>query len=148
MKMKYKQGRLGRVFVAKVDHGDNLLKELKQLADKEKIEAGILYVIGALKEASMVVGPAEFATPPVPVWRSFSDCREIIGIGTLFSSDGEPEIHLHGAVGREDTSLIGCIRGDSQVYLVCEVMILEVTGTGAIKQSDLDSGLKMLAFYS
>lgn len=145
--MKYKQGGLGRVFVAKVEHGDNLLQELKQLAVKEKIEAGILYVIGAIKEASMVVGPVDISIPPVPVWRRFGDCREIIGIGTLFSGDGEPEIHLHGAVGREDTSLTGCIRGDSEVYLVCEVIVLEVIGIGAIKQLEVNSGLKLLAFY-
>lgn len=144
--MKYSQGKTGRIFVARVEDGDDLLSELKQLAQKEKVEAGILYVIGALKEASLVVGPEKCALPPVPVWRKFDDCREIVGIGTLFWDQEEPVIHLHGTLGRGDTTLMGCVRGECEVYLVVEVILLEFTGTRAGKEFEEASGLKMLNF--
>ncbi|SFG26011.1 Predicted DNA-binding protein with PD1-like DNA-binding motif [Desulfotomaculum arcticum] len=144
--MKYRQGTTGRVFVARVDHGEDLLAELKNLADHEKIEAGILYVIGAVKEAALVVGPAECTKPPVPVWRKIDDCREMLGVGTMFRDNGEPVFHLHSSLGKGDTVLTGCIRDDSEVYLVCEVIIVEITGTGAIKTFDAASGFKMLDF--
>jgi predicted DNA-binding protein with PD1-like motif len=145
--LKYLQGKTGRVFVARLDHGDDLLGELKLLAEREKVEAAVLYVIGALKEASLVVGPEECSLPPVPVWRKFDDCREIVGVGTMFRDrEGQPVFHLHGAIGRGDACLMGCVRGESEVYLVAEVIILELLDTGAMKDFDPASGLKMLTF--
>ncbi|MCL5057564.1 MAG: DNA-binding protein [Actinobacteria bacterium] len=144
--MKYSQGKVGRVFVARVEDGDNLIEEIKKLAVTEKVEAGIFYVIGALKDAAIVVGPEECVLPPVPVWREFSDGREIVGIGTLFNNGGEPVLHLHGAFGRGDQVVMGCIRKLSEVYLVAEVIITELTGTGAVKEFEQESGLKMLKF--
>lgn len=146
--MKYSQGKVGRVFVARVEHGDDLLDELKRLAEKEKIEVGVLFVIGALKDASVVVGPEKCALPPTPVWRQFNDCREIVGIGTLFWENEEPVFHLHGALGKGDVTLMGCIRGESEVYLVAEVIILELLDTGAVRKFDETSGLKLLSFLS
>lgn len=142
--MKYSQGKAGRVFVARVEHGDNLIDEIKGLAVKENIEAGIIYVIGALKDAGVVVGPEEMTIPPVPVWREFEDGREIVGIGTLFRDGSEPVLHLHATFGRGDRTLMGCVRKLSEVYLVAEVIILELTGTGAVKELEKESGLKML----
>jgi len=144
--MKYSAGQTGRVFVARVEHGDDLLGELKNLAEREKVEAGIIYLIGALKEASLVTGPQECTLPPVPVWRKFNDGREILGIGTLFRDNGEPVFHLHGALGKGDITLMGCVRGNSEVYLVAEVIIIELTGTGAFKEFEPSTGLKMLNF--
>lgn len=146
--MKYRQGKMGRIFVARMDHGDDLLEELKRLVEKEKIEAGVIYVIGALKSASLVVGPEECTLPPVPVWRRFGDCREIIGLGTMFrDSRGEPLFHLHGTCGRGDLTLTGCVRGDgNEVYLVAEVILLELLETGTVKELEESSGLKMLNF--
>lgn len=144
--MKYSQGTVGRVFVARVEHGEDLLGELKRLAERENIEAGIFYVIGALKEAALVTGPEECTRPPVPVWREFNDCREIIGTGTIFRNHEEPVPHLHIALGKGDKTLTGCLRGDSEVYLIAEVIILELCGTGATRRFDEASGLKLLDF--
>ncbi|KJS13916.1 MAG: DNA-binding protein with PD1-like DNA-binding motif [Peptococcaceae bacterium BRH_c8a] len=144
--MKYSQGELGRVFVARVEHGDDLLGELKQLVQVENVEAGVFYVIGALKEATVVTGPEKCVLPPVPMFRNFNDGREIIGLGTMFRDGEEPLFHLHGALGRGDTALMGCIRGTSEVYLVAEVILLEIKGAGAGKELDPTSGLKMLKF--
>lgn len=144
--MKYTRGSIGRVFVARLDNGDDLAGELKKLAEKEKLEAAVFYLIGALKDASLVVGPEECSLPPVPVWRKFSDGREIIGVGNLFRDSEGPVIHLHGSLGRGDATLMGCIRGEAEVFLVAEVIILEITGTGAFRQFDPHTGIKMLDF--
>lgn len=145
--MKYSTGNIGRVFVAKIEDGDDLLAELKSIASLENIESGVVYVIGALKKGAMVVGPETCKLPPVPVWRSFEDCREIVGLGTLFKdTGGQPQLHLHGALGRDDITLTGCLRVESEVYLVAEVVILELVGTGACRELDPLSGLKLLSF--
>lgn len=142
--MKYTAGSIGRVLVAKVEHGDDLLLKIKRLTQKERIRSGLLIVLGAVKQASLVVGPKECVVPPEPVWREFGDGREIMAVGTIFSEENGPELHLHAAFGRGDSVLVGCVREDAQVYLVAEVIILEMVGMDAARLLDPAVGLKML----
>ncbi|MEW5954308.1 MAG: PPC domain-containing DNA-binding protein [Bacillota bacterium] len=145
--MKYRQGNLGRVFLARVEHGDDLLKEITDLARAERLSAAVVFMIGALKGANMVVGPRELAVPPEPVWMSFGDGREIVGMGTLYPNEkGEPALHLHGVLGRGRDSLTGCLRAETEVYLVVEMVIMELMGTGAVRKLDRDLELQVLDF--
>ena len=144
--MKYQQGTVGRVFTAKIEHGEDLLAELKSLAIKESIRSGVMFVVGAMKSASLVTGPKECTVPPVPVWRSFDDGRELVGVGTIFWDDTEPVLHFHGNVGKGDVALTGCLRRESEVYLVAEVVILELDGIDAVRAMDPVLGLKILTF--
>jgi uncharacterized protein len=144
--MQYQQGSMGRVIVAKVEHGDDLLRELQQLLQVERIESGIMFMIGALQTGSMVVGPETNSVPPQPVWKHFKEGREILGMATVFSAGGEPVIHLHASLGRGEETWTGCIRKNAQVYLVVEVVLLELLETGAGRSPDALTGLNLLGF--
>ncbi len=144
--MQYQKASLGRVIIAKIEHGDDLLEELKNLLRAEQIQAGIMFMIGALEAGSLVVGPETCAVPPEPVWKEFSDGREVLGIGTVFTEDGDPVIHLHSSLGRGDEALTGCIRKDSRVYLVVEVILMEFLDSGAVRTLDSHTGLNLLGF--
>lgn len=142
--VKYSQGSFGRVFLLKFEDKDDLLAGLKEVAAREKIRAGTIMLLGGMRAAGVVVGPKEPAVPPEPVWMTFNDSREVIGIGTLFWKDEEPIIHLHGAIGRGSEITIGCVRKDSSVYLVIEALIMEITGIDARKAWDEKTGLVTL----
>jgi len=144
--MQYQKGSIGRVIVAKIEHGDDLLVELKSLLIKEEIKAGIMFMIGALQAGSLVVGPETCSVPPNPVWKAFQDGREILGIATIFSDETEPVIHLHTSLGRGEENWTGCLRKDAQVYLVVEVIILELIDSGAVRTLDALTGLTLLGF--
>jgi len=144
--MQYQKGSIGRVFVAKFEHGDDLLVELKALLKKEEVKAGIMFMIGALQAGSLVVGPETCSVPPNPVWKKFADGREILGIATVFSAEEEPVIHLHASLGRGEETWTGCIRKDTQVYLVVEVIILELIDSGAMRTLDALTGMNLLSF--
>ncbi len=144
--MQYQMGSIGRVVVAKIEHGDDLLLEIEKILVQEKISAAVMYMIGAMQEASLVVGPQATTVPPEPVWRKFADGRELLGIGTAFCDESGPHIHLHASIGRGDESLTGCIRQDSQVYLVVELILLEIINSGGIRTLDELTGLKLLGF--
>lgn len=144
--MKYKQGNIGRVFVAKIEHGENLLEEIKRLAVKENISSAIVYVIGALKGASIVTGPKECTVPPDPNRERFNDGREMLGVGTIFRENGEPVLHMHSTFGKGKATLMGCVRSDAEVYLVAEVIILELENVGAIREIDENIQLSVLGF--
>ncbi len=144
--MLYQQGSLGRIFVVKLEHGDDLLPEVKRLAVKTGLKSAYLFMIGALQSSTMVVGPRECVLPPQGIETHLDDGREIVAIGTLFPDQdkGEPVLHIHGSLGRGDTSLTGCLRADSRVFLVVEMLIIELLGFDAQKGHDPLTMMKTL----
>lgn len=142
--MKYQQGTIGRVFMAKAEHGDDLLAELKSLAVKENVRSAVILLIGALKSASLVTGPRECDVPPEPVWRSFSDGREVLAMGTVFWDENEPVLHIHSAAGKGDLTLCGCMREETETYLVVEAVMIEINGIDASRAMDPALGVKGL----
>ncbi|MFA4830303.1 MAG: DUF296 domain-containing protein, partial [Thermodesulfovibrionales bacterium] len=67
--MKYQTGKTGRVVVARFEDHEDVLANLVNIAKKENIRAGIFYIIGGMREGSIVVGPEKDVMPPVPVWK-------------------------------------------------------------------------------
>jgi predicted DNA-binding protein with PD1-like motif len=128
----------------KFEDKDDLLGGLKEVATRENIRSGTLMLLGGMRAAGVVSGPKEPVVPPEPVWMTFSDGREVIGIGTLFRNGEEPVIHLHGAIGRGGQITVGCIRKDTSVYLVVEALIMEINGIDARKAWDEKTGLVTL----
>ncbi len=144
--MKYREAALGRVFCAAFDHGDDLNAGLLRLAAECGLEAGFVFLLGALGKGRMVLGPKESVLPPVPMWRPFEEGREIMGVGSIFKEGDGYALHLHGATGRGETTLTGCLRQDCEVFLTVEAVILEVLGSGAARVKDAASGLSLLRF--
>lgn len=143
--MKVQEGRIGRTFMVKFEHGDDLIQEILNLAKKKGIDTGFIMLLGALRRADMVTGPRECTVPPEPNWVSFDDGREILAMGTLIcNEEGHPTLHLHGGVGREEYSLTGCLRANTEVYLVVEGVILELEGIKARRVLDPLLQMKVL----
>lgn len=144
--MEYAKGRIGRVFTVRIDHGDDLILELIKLAELEKIESAVFVLLGALKEGKLVTGPKESIRPPEPVWFGFDDVHEILGVGNIFQEDGKPKLHLHAGVGRENDVKLGCLRGESEVFMVVEVFIFELEGISARRVMDMEQGFAPVSF--
>lgn len=144
--MQYREGKIGRVFLLKIEHGEDLLESINKVVVLEKVGAAVLFLLGGLGGASVVVGPKGKEIPPDPEWRSFQDRREMLGMGTVFWGDQRPIIHLHASMGRGDTVLTGCVREQAEVYLVGEVIMQEILDTGALRQFDEHLQLNVLGF--
>ena len=142
--MNYSEGRTGRVVVARFDDGEEFVSGMKELVKKTKLASGLIYFIGALRSGEIVAGPVKDAIPPEPGWVSFEGAWEVVGIGTLFEADGEPSLHMHGSFGRGSQTLTGCLRNIAEVFLIVEVVILEIIDTEAQRLYDSESGLFLL----
>ncbi|CEG12118.1 conserved hypothetical protein [groundwater metagenome] len=123
--MKYTSANLKRILIVEFEHGDDLIEQLTALVKKENILGGVILLLGAIKQAAIVVGPKKISIPPVPIWKNFDDGREILGVGTIFWKENEPKIHIHAGFGRKDNVLLGCVRKDTKVYLVVECVLFE-----------------------
>ena len=141
--MQYAKGSLGRVFLLKFENNDVFLKELERIARKEKIKAATLVFLGALREGDVVSGPKKAVIPPEPNWKAFKGGWEVFGIGSIFTNNHGPQIHIHGSMGKKNKVITGCIRKDSKIFLVIEAIIFELKGVKADKNIDPETGLNL-----
>jgi hypothetical protein len=146
--MEYAKGSIGRVFTVRMDHGDDLLYELENLAKLEDIKSAVFVLLGAVREANLVVGPKESRVPPEIQWENLDEVHEIIGVGNIFLENDKPKIHLHSAAGRGKAPVVGCMRGKSEIFMVVEVFIMEISGISAIRSFDEGRGFAPIIFGS
>jgi len=108
--MQYSEGSIGRVFVLRIDDGEDFLDVTREFVKTHNVTAGTILYLGALRQARMVTGPEEAVFPPDPHFVMFEGGWEMVGIGTISVEDGAPAIHFHASVGRAGYALTGCLR--------------------------------------
>lgn len=142
--MKYRTGSIGRVIVAKFDDGDDLLEGISRIAKDEEIRAAVFHLVGGMKRGRFVVGPEKDEFPPTPMWKELKESHEVIAIGTIFYEGDNPKIHLHGAFGKGDKISLGCLRQESETFIILEAVIMEIKGIDAKRVIDPEVGLPLL----
>jgi len=142
--MKYQTGRQGRVIVVRFEDKDDVITGLAEIAKKEGIKAGTVQIVGGMREGDIVVGPESEEMPPKPVWKSLGESHEVFGFGTIFWQGDEPKIHFHGAFGKKEMVKVGCLRKNSETFLVLEAVIIEIEGIDAKRELDPVSGMVLL----
>ena len=146
--MEYREGRLGRVFVAKLSDGESIYEAVEQIAEKESVNAAAVLAVGGIRSGKVVTGPVNPRGKVVPHYEEFDDARELVGVGTVFLQGGKPLLHFHAGMGREDGALVGCPRAGMTVYLTLEVVIIEIEGVDAERAFDSEYGVHLLKFLS
>ena len=53
-------------------------------------------------------------------------------------------LHLHAAFGRDDKVTAGCIRAGVTTWVVGEVVVMELTGSDALRRVDPATGFELL----
>jgi predicted DNA-binding protein with PD1-like motif len=142
--MRYQVGRPGRIVIVRFEDRDDVLGNLVDLARKENIRAGVLYLVGGMREGSIVVGPERDEFPPTPVWKRLGESHEVLGVGTIFWQGDEPKVHFHGAFGKKEMVKVGCLRENSETFLVLEAVVIEMEGVTARRELDPASGMVLL----
>ncbi|MEW6427513.1 MAG: DUF296 domain-containing protein [Thermodesulfobacteriota bacterium] len=144
--MDYREGRIGRVFAVRFDHGDDFLEELTALARRERIGCAWFHLLGGIRRAEVVTGPKEPTMPPEPVWHRIVDPHEVVGMGSIFFDGETPKIHLHTVLGHHGQTLCACMRGSTEVYLILEAYITEITGIAAARPFFPEGGFHRVVF--
>jgi len=147
--MQYHEGKIGRIFAVRLEDGERLPDTLEVFAREQGLKAAmVIYVGGAQSGSRLVVGPdAAREDAIVPLVHTLSGIQEVLGVGTLFpNEEGDPVLHMHTATGREGGATVGCSRAGVDVWLVGEVIILEILGTGGARHPEPPSGFSLLQF--
>jgi predicted DNA-binding protein with PD1-like motif len=142
--MNYQIGKTGRVVVARLEDGEDVIGSLQKIASDEEIRAAVVYLIGGMKRGRFVVGPEEEKLPPRPLWRQLDESHEVVAIGTVFYEGDSPKVHLHGAFGKRDDARVGCLREQSEAFVVIEAVMMEIEDVLGRREPDPASGLSLL----
>ncbi len=147
--MQYDEGKIGRIFALRLESGDRLPDAVEEFAREHSVRnAMAIYVGGAGAESKFVVGPDQTRQDAViPLIHTLGGIHEVVGVGTLFpDEDGNPVLHMHAAAGREGKATAGCTRAGVDVWLVGEVILLEIAGMNGTRKKDPDTGFDLLRF--
>jgi len=144
--MRVSEGRIGRVFVLRLDDGDVLPGCIEQFARDNGINTAQVVLVGGIGSGNVVVGPRDSANmPPEPMLLPVDGAHEVEGVGILApGEDGRPVLHIHAALGRSGQTLTGCLRPGVNTWLVAEATIIEFTGIKATRRPDPKSGFTLL----
>ena len=71
--------------------------------------------------------------------------HEVMATGLLAPGpDGEPMLHIHGALGRGARTVAGCLRPGVMTWLTGEAVVTEILDSPAARVADADTGLALL----
>jgi len=145
--MQWCEGTIGRIFVLRLEEGDRLPEVIEGFAEARRVSSAVVFYVGGARNGSrLVVGPeAGRGEAIVPMIHTLQGIQEVLGVGTLFPDDtGKPVLHMHAATGRAGKATVGCTRAGIEVWLVGEIVILELLGSEGQRREDPSSGFKLL----
>ncbi len=145
--MQYGEGKLGRIFILRLEEGEVLNDTLEAFARDHGIRHALAFYLGGAGDGSrVVVGPEDREDAAIiPLVHTLRGAQEVLALGTLVPNEtGDPVIHMHAALGREGAATAGCTRAGLKVWLVGEVVLLEILGTQAERRQDLKTGFELL----
>lgn len=145
--MEYTEANLGRIFILRLHQGEILHETIEKFAVEHKIESALCFFLGGADDKSkVVVGPEDSkVAAPNPMLTLLKGAHEGVGVGTIFTTqEGAPMLHMHASFGRKDNAITGCVRKGIDVWLIGEVVILELADCSAVRRKDKASGFEVL----
>jgi predicted DNA-binding protein with PD1-like motif len=145
--LQFTEAKMGRVFIVRLHDGDHLPDVLEKFAEQQKVANAVCFFLGGAKENSrVVVGPKDGKVfPPEPMTTLLKEVHEACGVGTIVKNEAEkPKLHMHATFGRNQETIMGCVRTGVDIWQIGEVIILELTNAHAIREVDKKTGFEFL----
>jgi len=145
--MKLTTARQGRVFVLRLEDGDVLHGCIERAAREHGVTHGLCFFLGgADRDSRLIVGPEDGRSDTiVPMRIELGNVFEALAVGTIFpDDDGNPVLHMHAACGRGRDAKTGCVRDGVDVWLIGEVVLLELLDCQARRRRDPNTGFELL----
>ena len=144
--MKASEGRVGRVFVIRLEDGDVVPECIERFAEEKGISVGHVILVGGIGGGEVIVGPRDSEEmPPQPMLLPVDGAHEVVGVGVIApDKEGKPVLHIHAALGRSGQTMSGCLRPGVTTWLVGEVILYEIVGADVARVRDEESGFELL----
>ena len=131
-----------KTFVVILDTGDEILSSLKSIAQTEKLAGSSFKAIGALSDVEL--GWFNWEARKYQTAVKLHEQVELLSlIGDIALKDGEPQVHAHLVIGRQDGSAHGGHLLSATVRPTCELVITE-SPEHLQKEIDPESGIALI----
>ena len=139
--MEYR--RFNNTIVARIDKGEEILSQIKEIALKENIKLANVNALGATND--FVVGV--FKTAEKKYYSNeFKGDFEIVSLtGTINTMNGEFYTHIHFSAGNDKGEVFGGHLNKSIVSATCE-MIINIIDGSVDRYADEEIGLNLFKF--
>ena len=141
--MEYK--RFDNTIVARIDRGEEILEQLKEIALKEEIRLAQISALGAVGD--FTVGVFHTAEKEYHANRFTGDWEIVSLTGSITQMNGEYYAHLHMSAGGTDGAVVGGHLNSATVSATCEMFITVYDGT-VERRRDEDVGLNLFSFIT
>ncbi len=139
--MEYK--RFGQTVYLRIDKGEEITEQLKEMALRESIRLASVSALGAVND--FTVGVFRTETKQYEANRFRGD-HEIVSLtGTITTMNGEYYAHLHMSAGNEAGQVFGGHLNRAVVSATCE-MVVQISDGTVERAFDEASGLNLFRF--
>lgn len=139
--MEYR--RFDNTIIARIDKGEEILEQVKEIALKENIKLASIQALGAIGQFTAGVFLTDQKKYLANEWEG---CFEIVSLtGTVNTMNGEFYSHLHISAGNEKGEVFGGHLNRAIVSATCEMVIHVIPGT-VDRYYDEKIGLNLLKF--
>ena len=135
--------RFDDTIIARIDKGEEILEQLKVIAEKEEIKLASVSALGATDDITVGV----FRTGEKKYYANhFTGDMEIVSLtGTVSTMDGAFYPHLHMSAGDTDGHVFGGHLNRAVISATCEMVIRVIDGQ-VDRKFDENIGLNLFAF--
>ena len=131
-------------YVIRMDRGEEIVAALTDFCLKEGVDLGSVQALGASDRA--VVGLYDVGTREYHK-RTFEEPMEITSlVGSISTKGGEPYLHLHINLCREDMSVVGGHLNECRISATCEMIVRKIKGRVERKLDEDVTGLNLYEF--
>ena len=139
--MEYR--RFGDTVVLRIDRGEEICEQLKNMALKEEIRLAEISALGAVNDFTVGV----FRTGEKKYYANrFTGDHEIVSLtGTISTMNGEYYAHLHMSAGDAKGEVFGGHLNSARVSATCEMIVRVIDGRVG-RAFNEDVGLNLFSF--
>lgn len=139
--MEYR--RFENTLVVRLDRGEEILTQVKELALKEQIRLASVTAIGATDDFTVGV----YSIPEKKYYPNhFEGTYEIVSlIGTINTMDGAFYAHLHMSAGDREGRVFGGHLTKAVISATCEMIVTVIDGT-VDRARDEETGINLFKF--
>ncbi len=135
--------RFNNTIVARLDKGEDILEQIKVIAQKEEIKLASVQALGAVDD--FTVGVFDTKTKEYHA-NHFEGSYEIVSLtGTINTMHGEFYSHLHMSAGNDQGQVFGGHLNKANISATCEMIITIIEGVVDREFSE-EIGLNLFCF--
>ncbi len=139
--MEYK--KFDNTYVVRIDKGEEILEEIKELTEKENIKLAKVEALGAVNNFTVGVYKVEEKKYYA---NSFIGNFEIVSLlGTISTMNNNFYAHIHMSAGNDKGEVFGGHLNKATVSATCEMVITIINGT-VDREFNSEIGLNLFKF--